>query len=168
LFQNFEINSIFYWKPVQALKSARPDFAEMYSWVNIFCWSWNNIPIRKFYHNHIPTPKPNPTHKLSLKIRGQFQVNNTDLEALNSGCKPKLDINGKLVPQIWLVNWNVVPGSTKKSTFGRLVNWNVVPGSTFAEPAKCRFCLKNRRNVLYEWGSRNNLWSWILDQLQFM
>jgi len=30
-------------------------------------------------------------------------VNNTDVEAPNPGCKPKLDINCKLVLQIWLV-----------------------------------------------------------------
>jgi len=27
--------------------------------------------------------------------------------------KPKVDINCKLVPQIWLVDWKVDPGSTK-------------------------------------------------------
>jgi len=30
-------------------------------------------------------------------------VNNTDVEALNSGCQPKLEINCKLFPQIWLI-----------------------------------------------------------------
>jgi len=30
------------------------------------------------------------------------------VEVANLGCKPKL---GKIVPQIWLVDWNVVPGS---------------------------------------------------------
>jgi len=37
----------------------------------------------------------------------------TDVEAPKTACKPKLVINFKLVPQIWLVDWNVVPGSTK-------------------------------------------------------
>jgi len=27
----------------------------------------------------------------------------------------KLDINGKVVPQIWLVNWNVIPASKNTS-----------------------------------------------------
>jgi len=35
-------------------------------------------------------------------------MNNTDIEASNLGCKPKVDINWKL-PQIWLADWNVVP-----------------------------------------------------------
>jgi len=39
-------------------------------------------------------------------------VNNTDGEAQNPDCKPKFDINCKLVPQIWLVDWNVIPKST--------------------------------------------------------
>jgi len=34
-------------------------------------------------------------------------------QAPNSGCKPKLDINFKLQTSKRLVNWNVVPGSTK-------------------------------------------------------
>jgi len=35
-------------------------------------------------------------------------VNKPDVEAPIPGCKPKLDINCKLVPQIWLVDWSVV------------------------------------------------------------
>jgi len=38
-------------------------------------------------------------------------MNNTDVEAPNP-CTPKHDRNCKLVPQIWLVDWNVVSGST--------------------------------------------------------
>jgi len=38
-------------------------------------------------------------------------MNNTDVEAPNPGCIPKLDINCKIVPQIWLVDWNVDPGT---------------------------------------------------------
>lgn len=48
----------------------------------------------------------NPTHKLSLKY--STPVNNTDVEEPNPYCKPKFDTNCKLVPRIWLVNWNVV------------------------------------------------------------
>jgi len=33
-------------------------------------------------------------------------VNNTDVQTPNPGCKPKLDKNCKLVPQIWLVDWS--------------------------------------------------------------
>jgi len=31
-------------------------------------------------------------------------VNNTYVEAPNPGCKPKLDINCQIVPQIWVVD----------------------------------------------------------------
>jgi len=40
-------------------------------------------------------------------------VSNTDVEAPNPDCKPKLEINSKLAIQIRLVDWNVVPGSAK-------------------------------------------------------
>ncbi len=40
-------------------------------------------------------------------------MNDTDVQATNTDCKPKLHKNDKLVLQIWLVNNNVVPGSTK-------------------------------------------------------
>ncbi len=40
-------------------------------------------------------------------------MNDTDVQAINTDCKPKLHKNYKLVLQIWLVNNNVVPGSTK-------------------------------------------------------
>jgi len=34
------------------------------------------------------------------------------LKTPHPGSKPTFDINCKLVSQIWLVDWNVVPGST--------------------------------------------------------
>jgi len=34
-------------------------------------------------------------------------MNNTDVEAPNPGCEPRLGC--KLVPQIRLVDWNVIP-----------------------------------------------------------
>ncbi len=40
-------------------------------------------------------------------------MNDTDAQAPNTDCKPKLHKNYKLVLQIWLVNHNVVSGSTK-------------------------------------------------------
>jgi len=46
-----------------------------------------------------------PVHKLSLKSKGN--------EAPRPGCKPKLEVNCELIPQIWLVDWSVLPGSTK-------------------------------------------------------
>jgi len=45
-------------------------------------------------------------------------MNNTDVEAPNPGIEPKLGINCKRVAQIWLVNQNVVPGSTKNTEVG--------------------------------------------------
>jgi len=38
-------------------------------------------------------------------------VNSTDVEAPNPGFKPKLDKNYKLVPQIWMVDCNIDPGT---------------------------------------------------------
>ncbi len=40
-------------------------------------------------------------------------MNDTDVQAPNTDCKPKLHKNCKLVLQILLVNHNVVPGSPK-------------------------------------------------------
>lgn len=40
-------------------------------------------------------------------------LNNKGVEALNSGCKAKTDIFGKLIPQFWSVAGNVVLGSTR-------------------------------------------------------
>ncbi len=40
-------------------------------------------------------------------------MNDTDVQATNTDYKPKLHKNNKLVLQIWLVNNNVVTGSTK-------------------------------------------------------
>lgn len=42
-------------------------------------------------------------------------MNDTDAQAPNTDCKPKLYKNYKLVLQIGLVNHNVVPRSTKMS-----------------------------------------------------
>jgi len=39
-------------------------------------------------------------------------VNNTDVKAHDSASKPKRDTDVILVPHIWLVDWNVVQGST--------------------------------------------------------
>ncbi len=47
-------------------------------------------------------------------------MNDTDVQATNTDCKPKLHKNYKLVLQIWLVNNNVVPGSTKMLTQGHV------------------------------------------------
>jgi len=38
-------------------------------------------------------------------------MNSTDVEAPNPRCRPKLNTNCEL--EIWLVDWNVVPGLTK-------------------------------------------------------
>ncbi len=43
-------------------------------------------------------------------------MNYTDVQAPNTDCNPKLHKNYKLVLEIWLVNYNVVPGSTKMLT----------------------------------------------------
>jgi len=40
-------------------------------------------------------------------------MNNTDVEESNAGCKPNFDITVNFVPQVWLNDWNIVPGSTK-------------------------------------------------------
>jgi len=40
-------------------------------------------------------------------------VNNTDVQVLHPGSKPKLDINCKRIPQVLLVDWKVDPGSRK-------------------------------------------------------
>ncbi len=55
-------------------------------------------------------------------------MNDTDVQATNTDYKPKLHKNHKLVLQIWLVNNNVVPGSTKM-----LIQEHVALG-------KIRFC----------------------------
>ncbi len=55
-------------------------------------------------------------------------MNDTDVQATNTDYKPKLHKNYKLVLQIWLVNNNVVPGSTKM-----LIQEHVALG-------KIRFC----------------------------
>ncbi len=43
-------------------------------------------------------------------------MNYTDVQGPNTDCNPKLQKNNKLVLEIWLVNHNVVPGSTKMLT----------------------------------------------------
>ncbi len=43
-------------------------------------------------------------------------MNDTDVQATNTDCKPKLRKNYTIVLQIRLVNNNVVPGSTKMLT----------------------------------------------------
>ncbi len=43
-------------------------------------------------------------------------MNDTDVQAPNTDCNPKLHKNYKLVLEIWLDNHNVVPGSTKMLT----------------------------------------------------
>jgi len=45
---------------------AHLDFTEL----DIFCWSLKKNPICSYNPKHIPTPLPNPTHKLSLKSEG--------------------------------------------------------------------------------------------------
>ncbi len=55
-------------------------------------------------------------------------MNDTDVQATNTDCKSKLHKNYKRVLQIWLVNLNVVPGSTKM-----LIQEHVALG-------KIRFC----------------------------
>ncbi len=55
-------------------------------------------------------------------------MNDTEVQALNTDCRPKLHKNDKLVLQIWLVNNNVVPGLTKM-----LIQEHVALG-------KIRFC----------------------------
>ncbi len=65
-------------------------------------------------------------------------MNDTDVQATNTDCKPKLHKIYKLVLQIWLINNNVVPGSTKM-----LTQEHVVLG-------KIRFWLVCLRSC--EWG----------------
>ncbi len=38
---------------------------------------------------------------------------NKGVEAPNPDSKPKIDISGKIIPQFWLVDWNVVLGLTR-------------------------------------------------------
>ncbi len=59
-------------------------------------------------------------------------MNDTDVQAKKTYYKPKLHKNYKLVLQIWLVNNNVVPGSTKMLT------------QEHAALGKIRFCVKDR------------------------
>lgn len=42
-----------------------------------------------------------------------MQINAGGVETSRPGYKPKLQINHKCIPQIWLVDSNVVPGSTR-------------------------------------------------------
>ncbi len=60
-------------------------------------------------------------------------MNDTDVQATNTDCKPKLHKNVKLVLQIRLVNNKVVPGSTKM-----LIQEHVALG-------KIRFCVHSHR-----------------------
>ncbi len=74
-------------------------------------------------------------------------MNDTDVQAPNTDCKPKLHKNYKLVLQIWLVNHNVVPGSTKM-----LIQEHVALG-------KIRFChciIYSKKNNI-NWHSQNSL-----------
>jgi len=75
---------------------------------------------QKCNYNHIASSEPNPTHKLSLKKEGNDR-RVADVEA------PNLDLNG--FPQIWMVDWNIVPVSTKM-----LIQEHVALG-------EIRFCL---------------------------
>jgi len=57
-------------------------------------------------------------------------MNKTVVEAPNPGSKAKLDINSKRVLLIWLVDWNVVPGSAKMLlqehvVLGEITNINI-------------------------------------------
>ncbi len=54
-------------------------------------------------------------------------MNDTDVQATNTDCKPKLHKNYKLVVQIWLVNNNVVQG--QQSCWSRNMSHLVKSGS---------------------------------------
>ncbi len=64
-------------------------------------------------------------------------MNDTDVQAKNTDYKSKLHKNYKLVLQIWLVNNNVVPGSTKMLT------------QEHAALGKIRFCATYSASGLY-------------------
>jgi len=66
------------------------DFTELDVFLgqHIFCWS----------SDPIPTPKPNPTHKLFLKSERK----NTDANTAILGNKHTVDVNCKLVPNLWM------------------------------------------------------------------
>jgi len=63
---------------------------------------------RWFCHSRINIPLV-----LTLHPKGNREVNNTDVKAHDPASKPKRDTDVILVPHIWLVDWNVVQGSTK-------------------------------------------------------
>jgi len=66
---------------------AYPDFAELDIPGSTYFVDPGTTSCQKmFYPNHIPTPKPNLTHKLSLKSEGNDQLNNADVEAPNPCC----------------------------------------------------------------------------------
>jgi len=51
-------------------------------------------------------------NRLNTFENGKTQLfNSGGVVKPNLGCKPNLDINCKLVLQIWLAEWNIVPGS---------------------------------------------------------
>ncbi len=59
-------------------------------------------------------------------------MNYTDVQAPNTDCNPKLHKNDKLVLEIWLVNHNVVPGSTKMLTQEHVALIDIIVASQFA------------------------------------
>ncbi len=71
-------------------------------------------------------------------------MNDTDVQATNTDYKPKLHKNYKLVLQIWLVNDNVVPGSTKMLT------------QEHAALGKIRFCRRDRITTGVHYFSNNS------------
>ncbi len=71
-----------------------------------------------------------PVHVCIVKARSLL-INGTDVQATNTDCKPKLHKNYKLVLQIWLVNNNVVPGSTMLLTQEHVMSHLVKSGSAW-------------------------------------
>ncbi len=71
-------------------------------------------------------------------------MDDTDVQATNTDCKPKLHKSYKLVVQIWLVNKNVVPGSIKMLT------------QEHVALSKIRFCLPLHFWVRREKNERGN------------
>ncbi len=77
-------------------------------------------------------------------------MNDTDVQAPNSDCKPKLHKNYQIVLQIWLVHNNVVTGSTKMLT------------QEHVALDKIRFCNREKAdiykiNVKYLYKNKNPL-----------
>ncbi len=83
-------------------------------------------------------------------------MNYTDVQAPNTDCNPKLQKNNKLVLEIWLVNHNVVPGSTKMLTQEHVGLGNIRLCTDLIEPptpAGRRHLKNGAVPVLFQWNN---------------